>query len=104
MFATNVKIAQKAVNATLETAYGNGNRTIFEAQAVQSTIKEVITRQSEAFGYMKTNLTFSNSEVLGYLKNNLIKDYPEGRLMLSLNMTDSATAVAESEKAATAPA
>jgi len=27
-------IAQKAVNATLETAYGNGNRTIFEAQAV----------------------------------------------------------------------
>jgi len=33
-FHTNVMIAEKAVNATLETAYGNGNRTIFEAQAI----------------------------------------------------------------------
>lgn len=80
-------IAQKAVNATLETAFGNGNRTIFEAQAVQSTVKEVVTRQADAFVYMKSNLTFSNSEILGYLKNNLIKDYPEGKLMLQLNMT-----------------
>jgi len=93
-------IAAKAVNATLETAYGNANRTIFEAQAIQSTIKEVITRQSDAFGYMKTNLTFSNSEILGYLKNNLIKDYPEGKLMLSLNMTGSSDNQAAPEKPA----
>lgn len=33
-FTTNVEIAKLAVNATLETAYGNANRTIFEAEAV----------------------------------------------------------------------
>jgi len=41
-FTTNVLIAQKAVNATLETAYGNANRTIFEAEAVASTVSEVV--------------------------------------------------------------
>jgi len=41
-FETSVKIAGLAVNATLETAYGNGNKTIFEAAAIQSTIADVI--------------------------------------------------------------
>jgi len=47
---------------------------------------------------MKNNLTFTNTEILGYLKNNLIKDYPEGKLMLQLNMTvDSTPAEAKTE-------
>jgi len=33
-FVTQVEIAGLAVNATLETAYGNGNKTIFEAAAI----------------------------------------------------------------------
>jgi len=41
-FETQVKIADLAVNATLETACGNGNKTIFEAAAIQSTIADVI--------------------------------------------------------------
>ena len=40
-FETNVKVAELAVKATLENAYGNANKTIFEALAVQSTIKDV---------------------------------------------------------------
>ena len=41
-FNTNVRIAELAVNATLETAYGNANRTIFEAQAIQDTVSTKI--------------------------------------------------------------
>ena len=33
-FETNVKVAELAVNATLESAYGSANKTIFEAMAV----------------------------------------------------------------------
>lgn len=51
---------------------------------------------------MKNNLTFTNTEILGYLKNNLIKDYPEGKLMLQLNMTADATPAEAAPKAAAA--
>lgn len=43
-FTTNIKISELAVNATLETAYGNANRTIFEAEAVKNTVSEVVER------------------------------------------------------------
>jgi hypothetical protein len=59
-FETNILIAALAVNATLETAYGNGNKTIFEAAAIQSTISEVIMKQTNAFKKMKTDLIFDN--------------------------------------------
>lgn len=68
-------MALLAVNATLETAYGNANKTLFEAQAVKSTIKEVVERQAISFAFMKTNLTFGNPQLMEYMKNNLIKDY-----------------------------
>jgi hypothetical protein len=84
-FNTNVRISELAVNATLETAYGNANRTIFEAEAVATTISEKIKMQADAFGYMKGNLSFTNSDVLSYLKNNLIKDYEQGRMVLSMD-------------------
>jgi hypothetical protein len=80
-----VEIAQLAVNATLETAYGNGNKTIFEAAAIQSTIADVISMQSGSFKKMKTDLTFTNTELMEYLKKNLIRDYAGGRLALVLD-------------------
>lgn len=81
-FDTNVVVAQLAVQATMENAYGNANKTIFEARAVESTIKEVVTKQAESFAEMKKNLTFDNAQILEYLKVNLIKDYPEGRMAI----------------------
>jgi hypothetical protein len=33
-FGTNIKVAELAVQATLENAYGAANKTIFEALAV----------------------------------------------------------------------
>ena len=74
-----------AVNATMMAAYGNANKTIYEAEAVQSTIKEVTTKQAEAFADMKKNLTFDNEQIINYLKINLIKDYPEGKMAIQLN-------------------
>lgn len=84
-FVTQVEIANLAVNATLETAYGNGNKTLFEAAAIESTIKDVIEMQVSAFKVMKTDLTFDNNEIMEYLKKNLIKDYGGGRLALVLD-------------------
>lgn len=85
-FDTNVLVAQLAVKSTMENAYGSANKTIFEARAVESTIKEVVTKQAESFAQMKENLTFDNSQIIEYLKINLIKDYPEGRMAIQLDL------------------
>jgi len=79
-----VNVAQLAVNSTVETAKGNAAKTIYEAQAVASTIKEVTIKQAEGFRDMKSNLTFTNTEVLGYLKTALIKDYNASSMAISL--------------------
>ena len=84
-FVTSVEIATLAVNATLETAYGNANKTIFEAAAIQSTIADVLRMQTDSFKLMKTDLTFTNDEIMAYLQKNLIKDYATGRLALVLD-------------------
>ena len=83
-FITNWEVAKLAVNSTIETANGNANKTIYEAEAVKSTIEEVVKNQADAFAYMKANLTFGSDEIIGYLKHNLIKDYPEGKFALSM--------------------
>jgi len=70
----------------MENAYGAANKTLFEAEAVKSTIKEVVTKQAESFAEMKTKLTFDNTQVLEYLKVSLIKDYPEGRMAIALDL------------------
>lgn len=41
-FNTNVAVARLAVNATLESAYGQGNRTVYEAEATAATVRDVI--------------------------------------------------------------
>jgi hypothetical protein len=56
---TNYEVAKLAVNATVETAYGNGNKTYYEALAEASTIGEVISRQADGYKSMKGNLTFN---------------------------------------------
>lgn len=85
MFRTNVIVAELAVNATLEQAYGNANKTIFEAQALNSTIQEVVQKQATAFDYMQKNLTFTDAEVINYLKTNLVKDQSEGKIIMHLD-------------------
>lgn len=84
-FKTNVKVAELAVQATLENAYGSANKTIFEALAVQSTIKDVTMNQAESFAKMKEELKFTNGHIIQYLKYNLIKDYSESRMAIQLD-------------------
>jgi hypothetical protein len=79
-------VAQLAVRATMENAYGAANKTIFEARAVESTVKEVVTKQAESFAVMKKDLNFDNTQIIEYLKVNLIKDYPEGRMAIALDL------------------
>ena len=76
-FQTNVIVAQKAVISTLEQAYGNANQTVFEAQAIEKTISEVINKQATSFKTMKTELGWGNEEIIKYLKTSLIKDLPD---------------------------
>jgi hypothetical protein len=63
------------MNATIETAYGDANKTVFKAKADASTIFDVINTQVAGYKSMKTNLTFDNDQIMTYLKNSLIKDY-----------------------------
>ena len=83
-FNTNIKVAELAVNSTIATAYGAGNKTVYEAMAIQSTIKSVVQKQSESFKEMKANLSFSNDDILSYLKTNLIKDYTDSKMIINL--------------------
>ena len=52
-YVTNVEVAKLAVNSTIETAYGNGNKTYYEALAENSTIQDVITDQADGYQGMK---------------------------------------------------
>ena len=92
---TNVEVAKLAVNSTVETAYGNGNKTYYEALAENSTIGEVTTAQALGYEEMKYNFTnftdhpvqnFGTDNILMYLKNSLIKDYDEGKIAISLDL------------------
>ena len=91
-YVTNYEVAKLAVNATIETAFGNGNKTYYEAVAVASTIGEVISRQAEAYQSMKGNLTFGTNsfgtpEIMSYLKNSLVKDYSgKGKMAIAMDL------------------
>lgn len=52
-FVTKVEVAQLAVQATLEEAYGIANKTIYEAKAIEDTVKTVVAKQSASFAVMK---------------------------------------------------
>ena len=79
-------VADSARNATVETAYGEGNKTYYQAVAEASTVSEVIKAQSGAYKEMMTNLSFANTDIISYMKNNLIKDYSEGKIVMQLDL------------------
>ena len=83
-FQTNVLVAKLAVNATLESAYGAGNKTVYEAEATASTVQAVIKKQAEAYSKMKTDNKLQIDELLLYMKHNLIKDYSAGKIAIGL--------------------
>lgn len=85
-FKTSVLVADLARNSTVETAYGEGNKTYYQAVAESSTVSEVIKAQSGAYKEMMANLTFSNTDVISYMKNNLIKDYDNGKIAMQLDL------------------
>ena len=74
-FETTVEVAKKAVNETIEKAYAAGNKTEQNAKAVQSTIIDVVRKQTESLKNMKSELSFSEDNILQYLQTTLIKDY-----------------------------
>lgn len=85
-FATKIAVAKEAVNVTIEAAYAATNKTINEAKAVQSTIQEVVEKQSTALKAMKDALGFDNNNVLHYLQTTLIKDYTsDGRIGIHID-------------------
>jgi len=86
MFETSVKVASLAVNATVESAMGEGNKTVYQAEAEASTISEVIKAQSGAYKGMKANLTFENDQIMKYLQNSLIKDYNNGKITVGVDL------------------
>ena len=88
-------MAKLAVNSTVETAYGNGNKTYYEALALNSTIQDVVNDQSVGYESMKNNFTnftdhpvtgFGTNNILMYLKNSLIKDYSDGKIAIQLDL------------------
>lgn len=84
-FTTNVEVARLAQNATVETAKGLAQKTLFEAEAVKSTIKSVVEMQAASFKDMKSQLSFDNDQLLQYLKTNLIKDYSDSKMIINLS-------------------
>lgn len=83
-FNTNVAVAELAVNATLESAYGDGNKTVYAAEAQASTVGAVIEMQAIAYAKMKEENDLQNDQLLLYMKHNLIKDYATGKVAIGL--------------------
>lgn len=84
-FQTNVDIAELAKNATLESAYGQGNKTVYEAEATAQTVGAVISKQAEAYKKMMEDNKMGSEEVLLFMKHNLIKDYGDGKIAIGLD-------------------
>jgi hypothetical protein len=59
-FETDVIVARLAQNATLEKAYGEGNRTVYAAEATANTVGAVIKLQAEAYGKLKNTCAINN--------------------------------------------
>ena len=73
-----------AVNSTLETAYGQGNKTVYQAEATATTVKEVIAAQADAYKAMMGDNKLERDQVLTYMRHNLIKDYADGKIAIGL--------------------
>jgi len=47
-------------------------------------VRDVIRKQAEAYGKMKTENNLDNDQLLLYMKHNLIKDYADGKIAIGL--------------------
>ena len=74
-FVTTVEVAKKAVNETIEKANAGAFKTAQNARATQSTIIEVVKKQTESLKKMKSDLSFDEDHILQYLQTTLIKDH-----------------------------
>ena len=81
-FTTNQILATLSVNATLETAYGVANRTLFEAEAVADTLVSITNNTATKIAEMKQVLGFENDQILEFMKLSLIKDYEAGKIVI----------------------
>lgn len=83
-------VAKLAVNSTVETAFGEGNKTIYNAKAESSTIQEVINAQSKSYKFMKSNFTapytLDNDALFKYMQHTLIKDYSTGKVAMQIEL------------------
>ena len=57
-----MEVAKLSVNETEEKATELASQIGYEASAIKSTIKEVVSQQADAFQEMGTNLTWGPSE------------------------------------------
>jgi hypothetical protein len=72
---------------TIEEAYANTNKTMNEAEAVQSTIEAVVRKKADALKYMHEQIGFDNDQIMKYLQTTLIKDY-DGDSRVGVHLDD----------------
>jgi len=67
---------------TKENAAATAYKAKQDAEAVRSTIKDVVQLQATAFEGMSTDLGFDTTQILKYLTTTLIKDHTDANSRL----------------------
>lgn len=71
-----IEVAKLSVNETEEIAKAAAAKIGYEADAIKSTIQDVVTLQADGFKNMTSSLTgWGPPEYIKYMKLNLIKDF-----------------------------
>ena len=87
-----IEIAKVKTNITQYDAEAQAQSRLLTAQAQADTFFTMQDLQAKAYHQLQSNLSLTNNEVVQYLQINMIKNYPQGNLVISIADTKSAAA------------
>ena len=80
-----VDVAEIYRNVTLNQAQANAQTKILKTQASASTFLTIQQSQATAYAGLMSNLSFNGSNLVEFMQVQLIKNYPDGKLIISIN-------------------
>ena len=79
-----VDVAQISMNVTLNQAQANAQTKVLKTQAQAGTFLTIQKSQASAYAGLMNNLTFNRTNLIEFMQVQLVKNHPEGRLVISL--------------------
>ena len=79
------QVAVISQNITVNDAQGKAQAKRIRAEAMAGTFQEQQVKQAQAYAELKQNLTLDNQGLIEYMQVQLIKNYPNGQLIIAID-------------------